>query len=237
MKTCFVIMQIGAVEGVISEAELKKRYTDLIKEAILRADPTLEVVRADEVSAPGVINTDILTRLMHSDVVVADITFPNPNVYYELGIRHAVRPGTILIRGSDAKPTPFDVANLRYTPYENTSSGLKALAETLEKQFAWLRANPGRPDSSFLELASVTKYRYPSFGEDPAAVAAHQAQVDLLVRVMKSPKGVEIFNAAASTGTMTMESLVELMRVEPDLARDLLALAVQHKGGLFTTAK
>lgn len=145
MKTCFVIMPIGEIKGVISEGDLHKRYTDLIKEAITRADPGLEVVRADEVSAPGVINTDILTRLMHSDVVIADITFPNANVFYEMGMRHAIRPGTILIRGTDAHPTPFDVAGLRYTTYENTSSGLKTLSDALGKQLAWLRANPGKP--------------------------------------------------------------------------------------------
>src|SRR5262249_13797312 len=77
--------------------QLRSRYDDLIREALLHADPTLEIMRADDVSAPGAITSDILTRLMHAEIVVADITFPNPNVFYELGLRHACRSGTIII--------------------------------------------------------------------------------------------------------------------------------------------
>lgn len=237
MKTCFVIMPIGEIHGVITEADLHKRYTDLIKEAIAKADPSLEVIRADEVSAPGVINTDVLTRLMHSDIVIADITFPNANVFYEMGMRHAVRSGTILIRGNDAHPTPFDVANLRYTPYENTSTGLKALSESLSKQFAWIRANPGKPDSAFLELATVTKYKYPSF-TDAAVEKSQAAQVDVMMRVMRSPKGREIMaESSKAGGQMTMDQLAALIDSEPDLARDLMTLVMQQQGGTLFSKK
>ena len=99
-RTCFVIMPIGDqtfADETISATDLKSRYTDLIREAILKAEPTLEVTRADEVAIPGTITEDILTRIMHSDVVVADVTYPNPNVFYELGLRHASRAGTIIL--------------------------------------------------------------------------------------------------------------------------------------------
>ena len=55
-RTCFVIMPIGeqAIGSTkVTEIELKQRYNDLIKEAIQKADPSLEIVRADEVSFPG----------------------------------------------------------------------------------------------------------------------------------------------------------------------------------------
>ena len=100
-KTCFVIMAIGSQNHdgeTIDSSVLKQKYNDLIKEAILKADPSLDVVRADEISAPGTMSTDIITRIMHSDIVVADITYPNPNVFYELGLRHACRAGTIIIK-------------------------------------------------------------------------------------------------------------------------------------------
>ena len=99
-QTCFVVMPIGAQEyvgGSVTSEELKSRYDDLIKEALLKADPSLEVTRADEVAAPGTITSDIILRLMNADHVVADITFPNPNVFYELGLRHACRLGTIIL--------------------------------------------------------------------------------------------------------------------------------------------
>jgi hypothetical protein len=100
-RSCFVVMPIGdQAHGDVSltAGQLRSRYDDLIREALLRADPNLEIMRADDVSAPGTITSDILTRLMHADVVVADITFPSPNVFYELGLRHACKTGTIIIR-------------------------------------------------------------------------------------------------------------------------------------------
>jgi hypothetical protein len=124
-KTCFVIMPIGDQEfgGVkVTMAELKQRYDDLIKEAIQRADPSLEIVRADEVSFPGSISIDVITRIMHSDIVVTDVTYPNANVFYELGLRHACRVGTVIIRDKNGPSIPFDIIHLRHIDYENTPS-------------------------------------------------------------------------------------------------------------------
>src|ERR1700693_1350859 len=98
-QSCFVIMPIGDQKFAgyeVSASDLKSRYSDLIREAILKARPNLDVIRADEAPSPGGITTDIFERLMRADYVVVDITYPNPNVFYELGIRHACRPGTIL---------------------------------------------------------------------------------------------------------------------------------------------
>ena len=84
-RTCFVIMPIGDQrlgDSIVTAADLRQRYADLIKEALLKADPSLEVVRADDVPMPGSISSDILARLMRSDLVVADVTYPNPNVFY-----------------------------------------------------------------------------------------------------------------------------------------------------------
>ena len=99
-NTCFVIMPIGTQtigNTTITEDELKKKYDYIIKNAILKADPTLEDLRADEELNPGSISNDIFTKLMHSKYVIADITYPNPNVFYELGIRHAISPEQFLL--------------------------------------------------------------------------------------------------------------------------------------------
>jgi len=165
-KSCFVIMPIGdqkLVTGNLSSDELSTRYSDLIKEALLRARPNLEVVRADEVSAPGGITTDILTRLMYSDYVVADITYPNPNVFYELGIRHACRSGTILIRELNAPQAPFDLFDSRHIAYENTPHGLKILANRLKAQFDWIDEHLSQPDNRFMELAKLTRFHFPMY--------------------------------------------------------------------------
>jgi hypothetical protein len=160
-NTCFVIMPIGdqSYDRVeLSAQELKKRYDDLIREALLAARPDLDITRADEVAIPGTITSDILTRVMHSDFVVADVSFPNPNVFYELGLRHACRAGTIIIRDAKAPKPPFDIAHLRHIEYQNTPSGLKELAEAFRRYFSHAAQHPNRPDNHFLELAKLTQY-------------------------------------------------------------------------------
>ena len=160
VKTCFVIMPIGDQifrDKIVSADELRNKYDDLIKEAILKAKPDMEVTRADDVNVPGVITNDILKRLMNSDYVVADITYPNPNVFYELGLRHACRTGTILIKENNGQIPPFDISHARHIEYDNTVTGLKKLSIKLESQFEWFENNKKSPDNQFIELAMYTK--------------------------------------------------------------------------------
>lgn len=66
----------------------------------------------------GDIREDMFSLLLHADVVIADITMHNANVFYELGIRHALRDKkTILIKCPGYDDTPFDIFGYRYVPY------------------------------------------------------------------------------------------------------------------------
>ncbi len=109
MKSCFIVSPIGE-----HGTETRKR-SDQILRYIIR--PTLEqngyaTVRADEISNPGLITTQILNHLAQDDLVVADLTGHNPNVYYELGIRHAIgKPIIHLIEKGEE--IPFDLASFR----------------------------------------------------------------------------------------------------------------------------
>lgn len=208
-KTCFVVMAIGEqkINGEsISAASLKSKYDDLIKEAILKVRPNLEVVRADDISLPGTITTDIITRLMHSDYVVADVTYPNPNVFYELGLRHACRTGTIIIKDKAVSNIPFDIAHLRYVEYENTSSGLKDLAAKLIGYFDHFDRDPQRPDNHFQELAKLTNYAFPDYRraeEEPPELQAVMGLLDspeVLQLILRQQEGeavnqVDVFKA------------------------------------------
>ena len=170
-KTCFVIMAIGdqyvGTEVVASEGKLRGVYEDVIKPALLQANPDLEVVRADETNDQGTITTDILTKLMYSDFVVADITYPNPNVYYELGVRHACRPGTIIIRHEESQSyTPFDISHQRYISYDSSAKGMRNLGEQFKARFESFAADPQRPDNHLLEHAKSSKFNFPQYGEE-----------------------------------------------------------------------
>jgi hypothetical protein len=78
----------------------------------------LEPLRADEEMAGGIIHKPMFERLILCEYAVADLTTANANVFYELGLRHAVRPAsTVLLFAEGTGQLPFDVAPLRGLPY------------------------------------------------------------------------------------------------------------------------
>ena len=99
-----------------TEIDFNRVYTEFIKPALEAAG--LDVFRADEEGRAGDIRTDMFQELLIADLVVADLTLDNPNVWYELGVRHALRArGVVLICGGRAT-TAFDLytdRKLRYS--------------------------------------------------------------------------------------------------------------------------
>jgi len=190
-KTCFVVMAIGEqkLDGkTITHSELRGKYDGLIKEAILRARPGLDITRADDVASTGTISTDIIQRIMHSDYVIADVTYPNPNVFYELGLRHACRPGTIILKDKKGPSVPFDISHLRYIDYDDTGAGLQALSTALGRTFDSLEKDPLRPDSHLLETAKLIGYEFPNYKKDDTP-----AEVRAIMGIMSNPHLMELF--------------------------------------------
>ncbi len=219
-KTCFVVMPIGDQhlgEHKVPAAELRKKYTDLIRDAIQAVRDDIDVVRADDVVAGGGITNDIFDRLMKSDYVIADISYPNPNVYYELGLRHACRVGTIPVRDRRSPfSTPFDIQDLRYIEYEDTSSGLKELKGKLEQRLAWIDNNLGTPDSKFLEYAQYIKFEFPKYGQDP-----HVEVADVMMGFLKYPELIQELMEQRG-GKPDPRRMMQLMTKYPDVARNLI---------------
>ena len=210
--------EIGSV--IVTKAELKNRYDDLIKEAIQKADPSLEIMRSDEVSFPGSISSDVIARIMHSDIVVADVTYPNPNVFYELGLRHACRVGTVIIREKNGSGIPFDILHLRYIEYENTTFGLRTLAESLREHFEFLSKNPDHPDNQFQELAQLTGYIFPQYGKEE--VTEEAAKTELFTAALQSPEILSLI-MRKSQGEIVNDAeigseMIKLMATKPELA-------------------
>jgi tetratricopeptide (TPR) repeat protein len=98
-------------------------YADLIAPAISAAN--LEPLRADEEMTGGIIHKPMYERLILCEYAVADLTTANANVFYELGLRHAVRAwSTVMIFALGGSQLPFDVAPLRALPYKLTPAGV-----------------------------------------------------------------------------------------------------------------
>lgn len=89
------------------------------------------VVRADEISRPRRIIDRIQQSILASDLVLADLSGNNPNVFYELGMAHAVGGDVILLTQEDK--LPFDISTEQTIFYESTEPGLKELSRKLIK--------------------------------------------------------------------------------------------------------
>lgn len=218
-ETCFVIMAIGdQYEGdniSVKKEDLREKYNTLIKEAILKARPTMEVVRADEISVPGTMSTDIVTRIMHSTYVIADISDPNPNVFYELGLRHACKAGTIIIKAKNSKATPFDISHLRHIVYENTTAGLKSLSDELKKYFSHFESKPSTPDNHFLEIAKLTSYEYPNYKAKEVA----PSETDVMLELLSLPEVMDLFMRQQNGEEVDQTEIVRVIMKHPKIAR------------------
>jgi hypothetical protein len=88
--------------------------------------------RGDEITDIGAVIQQINNAISKADLVLCDLTFENPNVFYELGFAHASNKATVLI-SQDAANIPFDVRHMRIIPYEDSNIGLLDLRENLIK--------------------------------------------------------------------------------------------------------
>lgn len=91
---------------------------------------SIKVIRADDLNLKGEVIADILTGIAQADFVIADLSGQNPNVFYELGICHAVKEDVILL-AQNPKKTPFDLRHLRCIAYEHSERGLRNLSAQL----------------------------------------------------------------------------------------------------------
>ena len=119
---CFVLMPFGRKShGSGRMVDFDAVYEQILAPAAEAAG--MEVIRADQEQVGGTIHKPMYERLMLSDFAVADVTGANPNVYYELGIRHALRPRSTVMVFAEGTTLPFDVASQRGTPYHLDESG------------------------------------------------------------------------------------------------------------------
>ena len=137
----FVVMPFGLKAGI----DFNRVYAEYIRPALEGAG--FDVFRADEETRAGNIRTDMFQELLVADVVVADLSIDNANVWYELGVRHALRARGVIQVQCSRDYMPFDVCvdrTLRYhikdgTPAPATlEADRKALADcATETISAW----------------------------------------------------------------------------------------------------
>jgi hypothetical protein len=161
-NVCFLVTPIG------DDGSDQRAHADLMLGSLI--EPALEglglrIVRADRISTPGMITAQVIDHLVRAPLVIADLSFGNPNVFYELALRHASRrPAVQLIRAGDH--LPFDVGQFRTVPIDMTS------IYTLVPQIDTYRAEIARQCRAALaekgEAESPLSLFYPRFWDQYA---------------------------------------------------------------------
>lgn len=119
-EVCFYVSPIG------EPGSEQRQHADLFMDHIIQPalaaveGINLRVVRADKIESSGVITSQIIRHLLQARLVIADLSFHNPNVFYELAIRHASRLPTVhIIRMNDT--IPFDLTQMRTVRIDTSS--------------------------------------------------------------------------------------------------------------------
>jgi len=147
VRACFVISQIGS-EGSEERAHADKVLEFIIR-PVLEVEPfCYEVTRADTISDPGMVSSQVITSVLDADLVVADLTGHNPNAFYELALRHmANKPAIHMIERGEK--IPFDNQDVRTAFYslwdpktiEQSKRDLKEFASAID-QGGYTVSNP-----------------------------------------------------------------------------------------------
>lgn len=143
-KKCFVIMPFGN-----ASPEQKKRFDGVYRGIIVPAvrEAGYEPIREDISATPGSIPKSIVTKLAEAEMVVADLTSINSNVFYELGIRHVFsKTGTVLIMNK-GESIPFDNASYRVIQYTNELADLDDIHQQIVTAIKNRENNGDNPDN------------------------------------------------------------------------------------------
>jgi hypothetical protein len=154
-KSCFVISPIGE-----DLSETRKRADQVLKHLVRPAVEACgyKATRADEIDKPGLITSQVIQAVVNDDLVIADLSETNPNVFYELAVRHVIRKPLIQIIQKGER-IPFDVGGMRTISFDHQD--LDSVAEAKEniiKQIRELEENPSEmetPISISIELQKL----------------------------------------------------------------------------------
>src|SRR5215471_3497367 len=123
VRTCFVIMPFRTKTDVArsDEVNFDAVYKDIIKRGVERLNKeglVIKCIRSDEVERAGLIQERMIEYIADADVAVVDITTQNPNVFYELGVRHALRDRVTVLLRRKGTSNPFNIAGMTAIEYD-----------------------------------------------------------------------------------------------------------------------
>lgn len=143
---CFVISPIGNA-GTKSRKQSDRIFEKILKPAGRKCG--YEVIRADKIGKPGLITAQIIQHLIEDPLVIADLTGKDPNVLYELAIRHVLKKPVVQIMKVGQK-IPFDIQIVRTIFFNhNTKQNINKCKNEIIKQISTVETDPSEADVPF----------------------------------------------------------------------------------------
>lgn len=177
-------MPIGK-EGSPDFAHFRSVFDVIIKPAAEQAG--YDVHRADDSALMGNMTNEIVKSLATADLVIADLTGRNPNVYLELGIRHCLRKsGTIHLVQED-QALPFDVAGYRAIKYSTNFAKIDSVREAIIAAISEKRRRPEIADNPVHDSLDLPQdYRSIAESEQVAELEATQRRLAKITRELQA---------------------------------------------------
>lgn len=215
-KICFVISPIGD-----DDSDTRKRSDQVLKHIITGAVEQLgyEVIRADKISEPGIITHQILQHIVDAPLVIADLTEHNPNVFYELALRHAIRkPLVQLIKKGEV--IPFDVAATRIIQFDlHNLDSVDAAKLEIIAQVKSLEAGKNETDNPISVSLDLKMLKESGNPEERSLADIVEAISDLRLVLTSADKGF-LSSKMYKEFQMMMEELTsKINRLDPDYRR------------------
>jgi hypothetical protein len=192
-RQCFVVSPIGE-QGTERFETFRGVLDRLIRPAIETSNLDLRVIRADEIHRPGSFIRDVLEYLAGAYLVIVDLTGQNANVFYELGVRHALSPRTILIARATTD-IPADLREYRTLIYSGSVEDDEKFRERLRTYLEAIEKEPDAPDNpvlSWLKLPRVPDDLRQSFTARLANAGSRQRDILRFIETATAASGTSV---------------------------------------------
>lgn len=221
-KSMFIISPIGP-----RNSEIRVQF-DKVRKHIIDPVATQKgyvTQRSDNIAQPGRITSQIIDHLKNDDLVVADLSRKNPNVYYELAIRHAVKKPVILI-GESSLDIPFDLAAQRVIAYSLDPDDIINAREKLLSQINAVESDNFIVDSPITDAIEISSQDTSSEDKIQRILAILETQSidDRELRLMEMRS-----RARAYPGFVHEASIAALMDWLPDRLKPALNVFIESK--------
>lgn len=187
----------------------------IIEESLADFDYT--PIRADQMTEPGSITAQIIEKIVECDLLIADLTHHNPNVFYELAVRHATaKPYIQLIDKSQS--IPFDISDLRTIQYDFDVDVAKRAANQIEEQIKSIQQSGDEFDNPISKSANLKSWRE---SEDPT----QQNLAEVMNMMSELVKKVDSINKKVDND----QNILKMYGESSDSYDDLMLEAARNK--------